>query len=221
MKPYEEDISRVRAMYRIPTAPAPDRVLELVGGAECVLEGFAWPGAAAVTMSLSRVATDLSGTSGSGRLPFDSGSFDRVIAHRGFGSGADAVTPREVFRVLGSAGIFAFTACNASVAAWVRSARPTAGVNASRPSHDAHGCRTLLRGAGFRDIAVFTVVPHVDAPLRLIDTSARLSRVGFRRELEATRARLSAPAYLLRRAIAELALNRFLEGSLVAWGRKP
>jgi hypothetical protein len=69
-------------------------------------------------------------------------------------------------------------------------------------------------------VQVFNVVPSHQSPLRLINTDPDLARLAFRHELELVRPFLASPEYLLRRAAVELGLSRFLENSLLFWGRK-
>ncbi len=96
MQPFEQDDARIRALYRIPTAPGRERVLEICVNAPPVLAGHAWPGEIAVTYVLppfksQKAMGDQLPTVRGGlvclgglqeELPFESGSFDIMILHR-------------------------------------------------------------------------------------------------------------------------------------------
>ena len=212
MKPYEPDIARVRAMYRLPTAPPPNRVLELYVGAPHVLAGGAWPGSTATTARLDDPRA---------QLPFPAESFDVVLLHRTL----EAVIERDagfrdptvlsgLFRRIG-----AVLARNGIVAGCLRRRGLHRRVLGTVVTHRSLG--RALSGAGYESISTYSVLPSGDSPTRLIDTRAWLSRIAFRRELDTVHASLRWPAYLARRAVVELALNRRIEPWLAFYGRRP
>jgi hypothetical protein len=81
--------------------------------------------------------------------------------------------------------------------------------------------RELLSDAGLDEIQAYTVLPSTEAPLRLVNTDPDMSRIGFGKELALVRGSSSTLAYLVRRAIVRLGLNRHIEESLLIWGRRP
>jgi SAM-dependent methyltransferase len=235
MKPYEPDAARIRALYRIPTAPAPDRVLELCVGAAPVVAASPWPHASFTACDLTRPMA-AHRTQEIGRasevdhpavLDYPSASFDRIVAHRTLDAlhatdprlrerGALVRFLRELASLLTPGGVLIL-----GVQQWVP--HRTAATRASGSSAGAlsvHSARRSLESAGLSSVQVFSVIPSLDAPLRLISAERSLSRLGFRRELATMRTRLSLGGYLARRAAVELGVNRFLEPSLLMWGTR-
>ena len=208
MKPYEPDIARVRALYRLQTAPAPNRVLELYVGAPRVLASGAWPGSTATLATLADPQA---------KLPFAPESFDVVVLHRTL----EPLLADPAFRAPDAlpnlfARILAVLARNGIVAGCLhrRASREAARIT-------YRGLGAALARAGFERISTYSVLPTGDAPTRLVDTRTPLSRIGFRRELDTLRASLRWPGYVARRAVVELALNRHVEPWLAFYGRRP
>ena len=209
MKPYEPDIARVRAMYRLPTAPAPGRVLELYVGTARVLFDGPWAGSTATLAPLTDPFAE---------LPFGPDAFDVVVLHRTLEPLLANPAVRAPDALAGLFGrIRAVLARNGVVAGCLHTgARRVGGYRITY-----RGLAAALARAGFERISTYNVLPSGDAPTRLIDTRAPLSRIGFRRELDALRAHLRWPGYLARRAVTELALSRYLEPWLAFYGRRP
>ena len=245
MRPYEEDISRVRAMYRLPTVPPRNRLLELCFAAPSIMTGYAWPGERVVTCHLRARGYEVHAAAAapaeyqvciadhSVELPFADGSFDLVIFHRGLGFLLDLVPAmrsrgalttlfRRVARVLSPGGVFAVSARNATLLTrWKRSMQaPGQPDSSGSRGLSIKACRNLFAAGQFQDIETFNVLPHRESPLRLVNTETPLTRVGFRRELQSNRSALSLPAYATRRVVVEFALNRHLEESIIGWGRR-
>jgi hypothetical protein len=236
MKPYERSLSRVCAMYRIPTPPPRNNVLELCYGGPSIVTEPSWPGTFAVIGALrgrfpAGVTTwehehPLRVIEHGTELPFADRSFDLVILHGTLDRlmQAEASFRRRgsliaflgrVRRVLAAGGIVAGCVANrTALSRWRSNA-----AECRRGMLSIHSCRKLLARSGFVEIETFNVLPSADSPLRLINTVADLSRQGFRRELEVVHQSLSPFGYLTRRVSVELALNRFFEESILFWGR--
>lgn len=245
MKPYESPLSRVRAMYRVLPSPVRNRVLELCFNTPSILSGFSWPGECALACELYRGAANApAGVHRAGNervcvadyrrdLPFAAASFDLVICHQSLErlAAEDSAMRdpriltsfiRRVSNVLVENGILAVCVTNATtLARWKgRWRHGNAHERVAKATLSINGWRTLLSSSGFRDVQSFSILPDANAPLRLINTDSDLSRIGFRREIEAARGSLSFTAYLLRRALVEMSLFRHLQASVLAWGHR-
>jgi SAM-dependent methyltransferase len=246
MKPYERGISRVHAMYRVPSPPRRTRMLELCFGAPSILTGFSWPGEFAVTCVLQNgslpVSTETLGNAEHAQcvadyrkaLPFAARSFDLVIVHESLDRliGADHALENaqatieligRIRDVLVDDGVLAGSVGNrASFSRWGNLFKTSHAEGDASPAatFTIRSCRDVLARSGFSSVQTFNVLPGAQSPSRLINTDADLSRLGFRRELEAIRPSLSLPGYVARRTLVELALNRFFEESIFFWGRR-
>lgn len=250
MIPYANPLDRARALYRIPTAPQPNRTLEICHGREPLLSEFNWPGEAhraCVTgaaaepgggqPNLGRRPAFASLTSFADRLPFAAKSFDLVILHRTLDDLAAAselhaarfdaaAFLNQVVDVLAPGGLVAGCVDNRhglKRALRKLSRRWLGGASRSEAADPAAAyslstLRALLVGAQLSDIRLFTLLPDCDAPMKLVDADAGISKLAFRSELEAQRHCLSPSAYLARRVAVELGLARHLESAIFFWG---
>jgi hypothetical protein len=204
MKPYEEDRSRIRAMYRLAAASPHSRILELSVDSQPLLDGDCSAAGFTVTCLLRRPPAAppaprhcICIADYRRPLPFAPNSFDLVFMHDGLDH-LLAVEPWWKRR------IFAGKSDTASAST----------LFSIRTSRD------ILEACGFAGVQVFNVVPSHRSPLRLINTDADLARLAFRCELEQVRPYLATPEHLLRRVVVELGLARLLEDSLLFWGHK-
>lgn len=225
-------------MYRVLPSPPRNRVLELCFDSPSILAGFAWPGESATVCELHRsdgnaadhrVGRDCV-VDYRGDLPFPADSFDLVICHKGLDrlAAADpamrdpsalAAFIRRVSAVLVQGGVLAVCVENTTVLSrWRRASRRPERGSADGAALSTEGWRGLLASGGLQRTQAFTVLPTADAPLRLINTDADLSRIGFRRELESFRRSLSLPGYAARSALVAMSLYRHWELALLAWG---
>lgn len=242
MKPYEEGAARVRAMYRLLAPPLGGRTLEVCFGAPPVLADPDWRGEHVAAML--RAPTPRSADAGDAGTRFADlqwqspmpagGDFDLVVLHRTLDHLASAhATAREtaaletLFRslskVLAPGGILVVTVANGTwLSRWRKARRPGVSNGTSHCSARLswRRLRRLFAAGGFVRVQSYNVLPDADAPLRLVNTDADLSRVGFRRELTFMRSSLPLASYLLRRVVAELALNREIEDWLLTWGAR-
>ena len=237
MTPYETAISRVRALYRIPTAPERNRTLELCVSREPLLLDGVWPGEHRSCCVLgagdvAAVHTMQRHTDYTKPLPYAENSFDLIVMHRSMDDLLVAARRDRVnfepHRFLGSllpilapGGLVVGCVNNrfSLKLAWARltrrNAEPMAGY------FTLHGFRNLLRASGFDNVQVFTLLPNGIEPRKLVDPHPSISRIMYRRELEANRQHLSFPGYLARRTVAELGLYPHLEEAIFFWGYKP
>jgi len=219
-------------------------MLELCFGAPSIFAGFIWPGELGVTCVLQGESLDKSHELLANTehprciadyrkpLPFAARSFDIVILHETIDRLINAdhemkdadVMLRFISRIreiLADGGVLAGCFANRTgISRWGNVLRTQyAESNASKQGAFTVGsCRELLGRSGFSRVQTYNVVPDAMSPSRLINTDADLSRLGFRRELEAARPSLSLLGYLARRTLVELALNRYLEDSIMFWG---
>jgi SAM-dependent methyltransferase len=240
MKPYETPADRLRALYRIPTAPPPNRVLELCCGPERTLfvDGD-WPGESRTVCLIgpqqTRATTAEVHTASIGQpWPFAPGSFDLVVLHKTLddlhfaaSNGGTALEPRaflaQVGDLLTAGGLVAGCASNATGMNALLRRTGLRRVEVNKDDHaflTASGCQSLLHSSGYHEIKTCVVLPSWNSPLRLVESEAQVARVAFRSELEATRPRISPFSYAVRRLVCELGLYRHLEDSLFFWGYK-
>jgi SAM-dependent methyltransferase len=240
MKPYEEDRSRIRAMYRLAAASPHSRILELSVDSQPLLDGDCSAAGFTVTCLLRRPPAAppaprqcICIADYRRPLPFAPNSFDLVFMHDGLDhllavepwwkrrpAAVDLVS--RIGTVLVSGGVFAASVTNRSlISRWKR--RIFAGKSDTASASTLFSIRTsrdILEACGFAGVQVFNVVPSHRSPLRLINTDADLARLAFRCELEQVRPYLATPEHLLRRVVVELGLARLLEDSLLFWGHK-
>jgi len=230
MKPYERDESRVRALYRVPLPAGRQRILELSCGRTPLLPGEPWRGERAVSAILDDVPLCKSGAANVEQcrvdprepLPFPAQSFDLVMLHGTLdalvradaawnAAGAREGLIARAAAALAPGGIVAGCVGNRTGLMGWRPNAPRGAATAGRGTYTMRSCAALLRRAGMHDVRVFNLVPNAAGPLAIFSTEWRLSRQAFLRELEVVRPLLRVPAYLARRAVAELALNRHFE----------
>lgn len=220
-RPYEEDAARIRTLYRLPVAAIPERVLEIQ--------------ATSLTSTRERPTPIFAGeaTVWDARAPVGSltrpGGYRLLVLHRTIdvlvrdaaGAG-DIFAPSAFVRRLSAA-----LAPDGWVAGCVANRYSLATLLGRDTSLDSHAtftapsCRRMLEEAGLTDVEVFAVFPDAMAPTALLSLDARAFRSFSRRELDARRAWLSRPAYLLRRAFLGTAFGRFMSADIFFCGRKP
>jgi hypothetical protein len=244
LKPYEPDAARVRAMYRLLAPSSGARTLEVCFGAPPILAADDWRGEHAVVAlgAPTRSPADRGAEARTRsahvqwqwQMP-EPGAFDLVVLHRTLdrlasvhSSACDTAALEALFASLSTLlvprGVLVVTVANGGrLARWRIAHRggtsKDTGNGGARLSWAR--LRRLFAAGGFVDVQSYNVLPDADAPLRLVNTDADLSRVGFRRELAFMQSSLPLPSYLLRRAITEVALNRHIEHSLLASGARP
>lgn len=240
-KPYDKDIDRIRALYRIPSGPARDRTLHIGAGTPLPIIDDRWRARGGVTCGLVVDSPPPSAHSHEGQggipfvpaegpLPFSGGEFDRVILHGTLDAllagasrahrmslGQDFMS--EVLRVLSPGGVVAGTFDNATSPRHLRASLKGGAAAGGRIS--TLSARRMLRDFGLDDVKVFSLLPEADSPLRLVDVEGGVARLVFRRELQASRGSLSTIGFLMRWLVVEMRLSVHLEKSVFFWGRKP
>jgi len=229
-------------MYRIPIPSHGGRVLQLCAGSERLFEESPATGESIVTCFLAApsMRADLPAT-GKGlvcaadfrkELPFADHAFDLVFMHGSLDllvdrhpelGSADAMTglAARIRRVLTPGGAFTGSVSNrTSKRRWRYLIRGNPNLRRTTAPFSILSCRKFLARSGFEDIEIFNVLPTADSPMRLINTARDLSRIGFRRELQAIQPSLAWPSYIARRLMVELTLNRFFEESIFFWAYK-
>lgn len=236
MKPYETALSRAQTLYRIPTAPTRNRVLELCVCREPLLLDYPWPGESKICCMLGAGAASgsnpaLQYADFQKPLPYAAYDFDVMVLHQSLDDlivaarQADvAFDPKQFLTSLlphlAPGGLIAGCLSNRSSAklAWRRLARRG---EAAAAHFTLRGCRDLLLASGLSDVRVFTLLPNCAAPLKLVDIDPSVAKLVFRHELQARRPELRLPSYLIRRAAVELGLYPHLEESIFFFGYKP
>ena len=240
MKPYETDLGRIRALYRIPTAASSRCILEVCAeGQSFVLDGELSP--------LKRATCVLTGD-GEGSIKIvqspiepsfqcahECESFDLIVLHG---------TLDALFTIADTSGA-KFDPCRfiRQLAALLSPSGVIAGCvsNGSNPRQLIHrfsnfrgwkfsafywtritigGCASMLRQAGLNDIRVYNVLPNASAPMKIVETQRDVAHFAFGRALEARRPELSIVGYWTRRLVLEFDLYPFIEKSIYFWGSR-
>lgn len=222
MKPYTSAADRARELYLLPTAPAPQRVLELCCGREPLFSATTWPGASHTLCKIDKHTR-------AAALPFAGESFDLVILHKALDDLADAqrwvgdaLDAHDLLRSLAAllvpGGAVAGCVGNkTSPLRWLHPREP----GDSPPYLSLGGCRRLLASAGFTGIRLFNLLPDWQSPLRLIEHNAAVSRVAFRREFQDAWHTRGGPHQWARSAALACGLVPHLETTVFFWGCKP
>lgn len=244
MKP--SDAARLGAIYQIPTPPGSAAALELhLSDAGRVMDDQ-WPADLLVSCRLTSEVSrpwhvaDIKAkrhdceTSYHEPLPFAPASFDVVLLHHtldGLASVFRQARPleiadewlRQVASILRPGGLVVGCGLNrSSPGRWLRHHGAGSGTAAAEISAlSVLSCPTALLQAGFCNPQVFNLLPDSSAPRSITSVEADASKRSFRHALDATRESLNLPAYLVRKLLVELSLNRFLESTLFFWGYKP
>lgn len=242
LRPYELASARLRAIYQLPAMVDGAGVLELYLQDHGRVVDGEWPARQLVSCRLvggdrgSPVTTPMIGrlhgceASYDEPLPFTAASFDLVILHHTLDDLAAALPqrpPRQVAEewlariasILRPGGVVAGCGRNgSSLRGWHWRRRAVTSGSSEVAALSVLSCQGALLSAGFRDIQVCNLWPDPQAPSTLAAVEVEASRRAFRYALESSRDSLSRSGYLLRKAVVELGLNRFLEPHLFYWG---
>ena len=224
MTPYATAADRARALYRIPSAPARNRTLEICHGREPLLPGQRWPGQGHAFAMTEHGAAQPA-------LTFEPQSFDLIILHRTLDDLAAAARPpaafdvqaflRQVSTLLVPGGLLAGCFQKRDALGFiVQQLRPKQA--SAAPGHwSTPGLRRMLAAAGLSNVKTFGLLPDADAPLKLIDDNGNVAHFAFMREIAVRRRQLSLPAFAARRLAVGLGLNQRLEPAVFFWAYKP
>ena len=249
MNHYEAAEDRARLLYRFPMVPDQRRTLEIYRLGEPLLRDCEWTGSSrtffhigASVPSRAKESQSLQGqeldlTDSLGTLPFADQSFDLVVLHRTLDElttpalrNGTAFNPstllKNIYPLLAPGGIVAGCVNNRWHLTSLASELIRLGTRRSNAESKAQfslrGLRRALSGSGYQEVRLFTLLPNISTPYKLIDTDPAISRLAFRQELEVMRHHIRfSPAYFVRRVAVELGLNRQFEESLFFWATKP
>lgn len=230
MKPYETDLSRIGALYRIPSAPG-GRTLEICAlGQQPVLgQGRTGEERATCFIALNAHEPGRTRTAMGQPLSYRPQSFDRVILHGVLDASLLAAARNgasfdpsgllcQLVTLLSPGGVIAGCVNNASSLRWLarfgRADSVAAGLTIG-------SCEAMLRQAGLTDIRIHTVLPSASSPLKLIEVRKDVVDLALGREIEARRPELGIAGYWVRRLVLALRLYPRIEQSLCFWGYKP
>lgn len=171
------------------------------------------------------VACDLRTMDCAGRLPFSDAAFDLVILHRVLDRLPDLAPPgrhapsaRDLLtraaRIVASGGIVAGCVENRYALGGSVRGRATAG------RLSVGSCSRALTQAGFGEARLFSIVPGVEAPARLLGIELGWSRRACKRHAQAMRPLVAPSSYLVWWMLGELGLSQYLGAATFFWARK-
>jgi hypothetical protein len=213
--PYAAPEARLQLLYRLPTAPAPRRLLVVgddrlgIGGAWGASDVLVQPAdgleALAQRAPASRDAVALPAVLGAGCRPRAlAAAAARLLAPGGVVIG-HFDHGYAVRRLLRPAGLWAALAAAADGEA----------VTGSR------SCARLLRRAGLVDTECFYVLPDIASPMALVPAEVRTARRHFLRATHASRMSYRPAGYALRLMLAQLGAGGAFQNQIFFWARKP
>jgi hypothetical protein len=235
MQSFESSITRLRAIYRIPTTADTQRVLELHVGEPGPVLDDAWPASSAISCRIvDRVGAAPPSTVEiaqgfstcdvpfAGPLPFAAGSFDMAVLHFTLDGLANVSRSRRsapvvnewlarVAQVLRPGGIVAGCESNAT-SPMARAGRPR-----SRPPMSVLTCARVLGRAGFADVQVFNLIPDAAEPRAIVSVENKMSRRAFAHEIQSARESVGLAGYLVRSAMVQLSIHRLVEPVMFYW----
>ncbi len=248
--PYAANADRLRLLYRLPTAPAPQRLLIVAANGSGASVGQGWPGDVTV-VALAAIDTVLAG----GPARFDAVALPSILGVTGMPGVTGLPGVSGVSGVSGASGtgnialagpaprirnsqllaqvagllVPGGTLVGHMVHGWaLRSIANTQGLRdvvAARIEPDAicrpADCLRALARAGFNSAECFYIQPSIDAPMGLIPGQRRAGRVQFLRAIRSARSGYSVSGYAFRLAMAGLGLGGMFQSQLFFWARKP
>jgi hypothetical protein len=210
--PVSSDRERVNLCYRVALPGTGRRVLEIYADTAPVLDGASWRGVTLVAAQAHE-------------LSLERPRFDAIVAHRALDELANAAGSRgirfdaraflaRVHALLVPGGTFAgFVQDREAAAGWLSLG--------ARAWFSASECRALLEGTGFDTPQLFSAVPKVDGPRKLLALDGPSSRQVVRRHAEALRPLFSCAGYWGRRIGAEVGLLRHFGEAVFFSARRP
>jgi hypothetical protein len=221
--PFATPLSRRQLLYRLPTTPAPGRLLIVSGFADGEQIGSGWTGAV-VTLDSSQLEAALAQS----RARFDAVALPGLLSALAapLRSGATAgqlLRMAHAFLVPG--GVVVGHLENAFAlrrAASLRGLAPLVRA-ALRPGvvGSAQACTRALVRAGFVEPECYYVQPSLAAPMGLIPCDPVPARAQFLRAVRSAQGNYSRPAFVARLLIAHLGLGGMQQQELFFWARTP
>ncbi len=215
--PFAEDKSRQQLLYRLPTAPAPRRLLLVGNDPDGIARGWDGPVTTVAVVDLADAASPDGADFDAVALP---GLTDMVAAG---GTGALRLLA-DARRRLVPGGLVIGHLEHALTLRRLARPRQVAAILASLVGGgligSAAGCRKALLQSGFVEPECYYVVPSFDAPMGLIPCHPVAARAWFLRAVRAAEGHFSAPAYASRLLLAFMGLGGHQQGQLFFWARK-
>lgn len=225
--PYADGLSRLQLLYRLPTPPAPRRLLVVCADDDGALIGGGWGRGAVTVVALGALESVLA----QGAQRFDAVALPAVLGRR-----------------LALAAVDGSGANNRKVLGLARELLVPGGVVVGHMDHlcalrhllrwsglrgligtivrpqgigFASQCLSRLRQAGLAEAECFYVQPSIDAPMGLIPSQGAASRAHFLRAIRSTQGRCGRAGYALRLSLAHAGLGGMLQPQLFFWARRP
>ncbi len=227
--PYAANAARLQLLYRLPTAPTPQRLLIVSANDSAASVGQGWPGDVTV-VALAAIDKVLGG----GQARFDAVALPSVLGVLGIGNIALSGTGRrlhnsqllaQVAGLLVPGGTLVGHMAHGWALRSIAKAQGLRDVVAARFEPDAicrpADCLRVLARAGFNSTECFYIQPSVDAPMGLIPGQRRAARAQFLRAIRSARSGYSVSGYAFRLAMASLGLGGMFQSQLFFWARKP
>lgn len=223
--PFATDLARLQLLYRLPTSPAPHRLLVLTVDGEALPMADHWPGPVQ-QLALSALCLP----PGLGTARFDAVALPGTLALRrarppGPPLVNNAGLMKAVAGLLVPGGVivghldhgWALRNLRRPGAAWaLLLARLTPG-SITGPAR----CLHALAGAGFEAGQCFYVQPSIAAPMALVPCRPAAARAHFLRAVRSSRPHCSGLGYAARLLLAWAGLGGIFQQQLFFWARKP
>ena len=236
MTPYSRAVDRARALYRIPTVPEGNRVLEVCLGRKPLLsggpddehtdDGVVGSSHGSLDDAL-RWYRQSDATGASDRPPLGGESFDLVVLHHTL---EDIAVRRQVGAPSKDRKLLAQVADLLEPGGWIAGAVSNVGNAPTIVRRLANGFRgtdysvrelsCLLERSGLVDVRIFRLMPDCDSPIKLVEAHPTTTRMMLRYELGAGRVRL-VPFLLKRLAVEFGTYGWFLRRPVFFLARKP
>ena len=224
--PYADGLARLQLLYRLPTSPAPRRLLVVCADEEGSLIGGGWGGAVSVT-AVSGLRAALS----QGAERFDAVALPFVL-ERGTarsGTGAPEAGNDEILGLVREllvpggvvVGHLTHVCALRHLLSWSGGCQfVKAFLRAQGIGRSAH-CVDRLRQAGLTEIECFYVQPSIDAPMGLIPSQGAASRAHFLRAIRSASGHYGRIGYAVRLLLAQVGWGGVLQPQLFFWARRP
>lgn len=221
--PFASALSRRQLLYRLPSTPAPGRLLIMSGIAGSEQLGSGWIGPV-MTLDCSQLEVALA----HGGARFDAVALPGLLGAEAalLRSGA---TARQLLHMalalLAPGGVVVGHLDNSYALRQAASLRGLAQLvgAAVRPGvvGGAQACTRALVRAGFVEPECYYVQPSLAAPMGLIPCDPVPARAQFLRAVRSAQGSYSRPAFVARLLIAHLGLGGMQQQELFFWARRP
>lgn len=224
--PYADDIARLRLLYRLPTVPAPQRLLLVAPDDAARQLGQAWPGP--VTVVPAALALQQLGRA---QARFDTVALPQVLGLRhalacdgpAMAGNQQVLDAAWQWLVPGGAVVGHLPHGWALRRAW----RPRGWSELARAGLCQDAITTpaqmlrQLRASGFSAPHCFYVQPSMASPMALVPCQAQAAKAHFLRAIRAARSNHGHLGQGLRLLLAHLGLAGMLQSDLLFWAHKP